>query len=164
MTHTNLRTPDGEYSVEITTKPRRIYLASSWKNPFHLEYLTILRLAGHSVYDYRDENNFHWKGILEGKPETWDVPTFLRALKHPETYKAFYQDFDNLVSCEVCVLLMPSGNDTHLELGHAVGAGRFGIVHFPPKQYDFKPGMMIKMAKVITDSVPKLLSAIERAP
>jgi len=42
----------------------RIYVASSWRNPYQPEVVAALRKAGHEVYDFRNpEDNpggFHW--------------------------------------------------------------------------------------------------------
>lgn len=45
--------------------PRRIYVASSWRNPIQPEVVRHLREAGHEVYDFRNpapgQEGFSWR-------------------------------------------------------------------------------------------------------
>ena len=36
----------------------RIYLAASWRNPYHADMLTLLRNARHEVYDFKKSSLF----------------------------------------------------------------------------------------------------------
>ena len=41
--------------------PRKIYVASSWRNTFYPEVVARLREAGHDVYDFRSgDPGFKW--------------------------------------------------------------------------------------------------------
>lgn len=110
----------------------RIYLASSWKNPYYDECLRLLEEAGHDVYDFRDPvHAFDWKQIDENWG-TWAVNTYLEALEHPLAQAGFRRDKDALDWCQVCVLLLPSGRSAHLEAGYAIGRGKPTHVVLPP--------------------------------
>lgn len=151
--------------VTQTQHPRKIYLATSWRNQYYPFYLDLLRQAGHEVYDFRDNDYaFKWSGLNMGDPFQWDKATYLRALKQPEAYRGFNRDFEAMQAAQVGVLLMPCGEDAHLELGWMVGKGKFTIIHYPEGDYSWGPGLMKKLASVITLDPDKLLGAIERAP
>lgn len=56
----------------VCTKPQpmaRIYVASSWRNPYQPEVVAALRKAGHEVYDFRNPKDnpggFHWADVDE---------------------------------------------------------------------------------------------------
>lgn len=43
----------------------QIYVATSWRNPFHAELVRMLRDAGHGVYDFKAEATaFDWREVL----------------------------------------------------------------------------------------------------
>lgn len=112
----------------------KIYVASSWRNPWQIGVVRLLRGRGHDVYDFRqpapEENGFHWSEI-DGGWKTWNPRTYREALKHPVAEHGFKRDMDALRSCDACVLVLPCGNSAHLELGWAVGAGKRTAVLFP---------------------------------
>ena len=47
----------------------KIYVASSWRNPYQPEVVAALRKAGHEVYDFRNPKDnpggFHWADVDE---------------------------------------------------------------------------------------------------
>ena len=51
------------------TPVAKIYVASSWRNPYFPEVVEALRAAGHEVYDFRNPPHggagFHWTDIDE---------------------------------------------------------------------------------------------------
>ena len=53
----------------------KIYVASSWRNPYFPEVVEALRAAGHEVYDFRNPPHggagFHWTDIDENAPGFW---------------------------------------------------------------------------------------------
>ena len=54
----------------LAVAPRRIYLASSWRNEGQPALVRLLRAAGHLVYDFRDppsgSGGFQWTDIDPG--------------------------------------------------------------------------------------------------
>lgn len=122
----------------------KIYLASSWRNPYQEAVLSSLRAAGHEVYDFRHpkpgNNGFRWSQTIDC-PIT-DVAKLLEALAHPLAKEAFRLDFDAMKWADVCVLLLPCGNSAHLEAGWFVGRGRPVAVLVPELR---EPDLMYKM-------------------
>ena len=74
----------------------KVYVASSWRNPYQPEVVARLREAGHEVYDFRnpEENpgGFHWADIDENWLE-WTAREYIDHLNHPIAEKAFSADF-----------------------------------------------------------------------
>lgn len=50
----------------------KIYVASSWRNPYYPEVVSRLRQEGHEIYDFRNPphggNGFRWTEIDENAP------------------------------------------------------------------------------------------------
>lgn len=111
--------------------PRSIYLASSWRNTLQPEILSILRDAGHTVYDFKNpipgNHGFSWKQIHPNW-ENWTPQQYRDALEHPIAKAGFKYDMDALKACDTCVLLLPSGRSASWEFGWALGAGKRGAV------------------------------------
>ena len=74
----------------------KVYVASSWRNPYQPEVVARLREAGHDVYDFRnpEENpgGFHWADIDEKWLE-WTAREYIDHLDHPIAEKGFSADF-----------------------------------------------------------------------
>jgi hypothetical protein len=119
----------------------KIYLATSWKNPHHAVTLAALRAEGHEVYDFKAEQYaFNWQQL--DTPEAMrTVVGYKRALAHTQACTSFNVDFAALKGADACVLLLPCGNDAHLEAGWVSGRGR-PVVIYAPKIQD--PGLMYK--------------------
>ena len=112
----------------------RIYVASSWRNPWQPGVVTLLREMGHEVYDFREPEpgvrGFAWSEI-DRKWQEWEPDAYREALAHPIAIEGFYRDMGALRACDACVLVLPCGNSAHLELGWAVGARKRTAVLFP---------------------------------
>jgi hypothetical protein len=125
----------------------RIYVASSWKNPWQPGVVRLLREAGHLVYDFRhptdppytadlatakvnDDALFSWKDVDSGC-DTWSPDDYRRALQHPLAETAYASDMYALAWCDACVLVLPCGSSSHLELGVAYGQMKKTVVFFP---------------------------------
>lgn len=110
---------------------RRIYLASSWRNPFQPEALRLLRSAGHDVYDFRNpapgENGFSWAEIDKGWQD-WTPEQFIAGLAHPIAQHGYGFDKGGLDWADACVLLLPCGKSAHLEAGYSIGKGKPTLV------------------------------------
>jgi len=123
----------------------KIYVASSWRNPYQEQIVGLLREAGYEVYDFKHpapgDNGFHWSEIDEGW-KRWSPDKFIQALKHPVADKGFAFDMTALTHCDVCLLVLPSGRSAHLEAGYAVGAGKSVLVYMPVPN---EPELMYKM-------------------
>lgn len=142
----------------------KIYLASSWRNPYQPNYVASLRAAGHEVYDFRNpapgDDGFRWSEI-EPDWQEWDAERFRLALSHPIAQAGFARDFDALKWCDACVLLLPCGRSAHLELGRSIGAGKRTFVVLGPDHNE--PELMYLMADQIVIGRRDLLNALAGA-
>lgn len=112
----------------------RIYLASSWRNPFQPGLVTRLREAGHEVYDFRNpphgRGGFAWSKI-DPNWQQWTAAEYRAALDSPAAEDGYRADKDGMEWADVCVLLLPCGRSAHLEAGFMAGQGKavFVLTH-----------------------------------
>ena len=141
----------------------KIYVASSWRNPHQPSVVRALSAAGHVVYDFRNpapgNQGFAWSSI-DPNWQAWTPTEYLAALAHPVARSGFRFDMDALEGCDACVLVMPCGRSAHLELGHAVGAGKktFVLLDGPSE-----PELMYAMTTQIVTSLEQLVAALQLA-
>jgi len=127
----------------------RIYVASSWRNPYQPEVVELLRKDGHEVYDFRNpapgNTGFAWSNI---DPEWLSASgeRFARMLEHPVAEAGFALDMNALRWCEACIMVQPCGVSAALELGWAAGAGKRTAVYLVKGE----PELMFKVADLIT--------------
>lgn len=124
--------------------PRRIYVASSWRNEYQQRIVGQLRDAGHEVYDFRNPApgniGFSWAAI---DPEwlNWGPGEFAdRVQAHPIAQRGFFHDKAALDWCDTCVMVLPCGRSAHLEAGYAAGQGKRVIWWLHPDR--FEPELM----------------------
>ena len=115
----------------------KIYVASSWKNPYQPEVVKRLREQGHQVFDFRN---------------------YISHLDDEWSRYGFQRDFDAMNWADVCVLVLPCGRSAHTEAGWMAGAGKKVIAYIPDKE---DPELMYKMFDRITDSIEGVFEAIE---
>ncbi len=135
-----------------------IYVASSWRNNYQPEVVRGLRSLGHEVYDFRDpdgDGGFHWIEIDEDW-RLWTPEQYRRHLSHPLAEAGFARDMDALRSCEAVVAVQPFGRSTSLELGWAVGAGKFTILALA----NGEPELMVKMVDHICVGIGEVIEAL----
>lgn len=112
----------------------RIYVASSWRNPWQLGVVALLREHGHDVYDFREPEpgvkGFSWSEI-DPNWKRWTASEYRAALDAEPARIGFDRDLGALAWCEACVLVQPCGRSAHLELGWACGNGKRTAVLFP---------------------------------
>jgi len=135
----------------------RIYVASSWRNPYQPEIFSQLKADGHEVYDFR-EKGFSWSEV----DECWldwvnDTKSYLSGLNHPRAIQGFNKDMKALEWSEACVYVMPCGVSASWEAGYAVGAKKRVFVFVPGLR---EPDLMVKMAELVTDDFNKIRSAL----
>jgi hypothetical protein len=139
---------------------RKIYLASSWRNPWQPATVALLRGAGHEVYDFR-EAGFGWSQV-DPAYRTWTVEQYVSALGHPRAVEGYERDMAALEGADTCIFLAPAGVSAALELGWAEGALLQTAVFFPtdlartPMPIG-EPELMFKMADRIFLSSKDLL-------
>lgn len=134
-------------------RPLRIYVASSWKNEHQQAVVQALREDGHEVYDFKDEEGFHWQE-LDGEWEKWTSEQYIENLAHPRAHEGFKRDMDALDWCDMCVMVMPCGMSAGIELGYAQGKRKMTAVYVPDMSRG--PDLMVKMADVITHDLDNL--------
>ena len=135
----------------------KIYVASSWRNPYQPEVVRRLLEAGHEVYDFRNPvanpGGFHWADIAENWLD-WSVDEYIGNLTHPIAEKGFKADFDAMLWADTCVLVLPCGRSAHTEAGWFAGKGLKTIVYIPEKQ---EPELMYKIFDKVVGSIDDLL-------
>jgi hypothetical protein len=140
----------------------KIYVASSWRNPYQPGVVGLLRDAGHDVYDFRNprpgEQGFAWSEIDPDWQE-WDARRFRWALDNPIAQAGFKSDFEALEWCDTCILALPCGRSAHLELGWAVGAGKRTAILLDDKN---EPELMYRMVDKLALTVAELVMWLER--
>lgn len=154
--------PDGDYgpgfspgydtkgTPVVEPKRRRIYVASSWRNLLQPAIVSIMRKAGHEVYDYRNpdpgNHGFSWREI-HSDWENWTPQQYRDALEHPIAKAGYELDMAALRACDACVLVLPSGRSASWEFGWAIGNGKQGAVVMLDK---YEPELMYLGNPILT--------------
>lgn len=141
-------------------KPSHVYVASSWKNSYHLAVVAALRAAGISCYDFKNDEGaqFGWHEVsVNSDGETYE--NYRKGLVHPRAEEGFASDFNAMKRSSHCVLVLPCGRSAHLEAGWFIGQGRpTAILMYPDAHHGlYTPELMYKMADYITGSLFDLL-------
>ena len=112
----------------------KIYVASSWRNPWQPGVVALLRTLDHEVYDFREpkpgEDGFSWREV-DPEWQEWSPERYRAGLAHPVAQAGFKSDMDALKWCDACVAVLPHGRSAALEVGWACGAGKKTAVLFP---------------------------------
>lgn len=150
---------------------RKIYVASSWRNPHQPGIVSALREAGHEVYDFRHpvtggpqaglpgllDDGFRWSDV-DADWQGWDAESFRhRVTTHALATIGFEQDMAGLEWCDTCVLVLPCGRSAHLEAGWAAGAGKALVILLLG---DLEPELMYRIGHKIVLSEAELLEAL----
>lgn len=143
--------------------PRRIYVASSWRNPRQPTVVDQLTGVGHQVYDFRhphgpETHGFHWSDI-DRAYEGWEPHQYRTALRHTIAVQGFLNDWQAMQWADTCVLVMPCGRSAHLEAGYFVGAGKELYILLADSM---EPELMYKMATDICLSIHELIGRLMR--
>ena len=140
----------------------RIYVASSWKNPFQQQVVARLLEAGHEVYDFRNpphgRGGFSWS-LVSDKWQQWNCSEFIDGMDSDAANEGFKADKDALEWADVCVLVLPCGRSAHTEAGWMSGAGKKVIVYIPEYQ---EPELMYKLFDLVTDDLDLILTFLEK--
>ena len=138
----------------------RIYVASSWRNPYFPDVVNRLRAAGHEVYDFRNPPHggagFHWTDIDPDAPN-WTYAQYAEGLRHPLAERQFQADIDALTWADTCVLVLPCGRSAHTEAGWMAGAGKRVIAYIPEM---VEPELMYKLFAGVAGSLDELVEKI----
>ena len=93
----------------------RIYLASSWSNPYLNDIVSILSDQNHQVHDFRANG-----GNRLGGP-AGSLDSVMSYLHLPSTQTSYQLQCAALVEAEVLLCVLPGGRSAHVELGMALG-------------------------------------------
>jgi nucleoside 2-deoxyribosyltransferase len=141
---------------------RRIYLASSWRNPNQPQAVSMLRGAGHQVYDFRNprpgNTGFAWSEI---DPDwlQWTPQALCEALFDPIAVKGFALDKQALDWANTGVLLLPCGRSAHIEAGYLIGQGKPVLVVLDTDR--FEPELMYKLAANVVPDLSVMLTGLD---
>ncbi len=141
----------------------RIYAASSWRNTRQPELVTLLRAAGHAVYDFRAPFNggpgFSWSRIDPGW-QHWSAKRYRELLTtSPIAATGFLSDLRGMQWADTCVLILPCGRSAHLEAGWFCGQGKRCVIL---TQDGEEPELMALLATDIVTSDDELLEVLRR--
>ncbi len=141
--------------TSIAVRPRKIYVASSWRNNTQPQVVQSLRDYGHSVYDFKNprpgDGGFHWSEI-DHAWEDWTPEAYRDALDHPIAKAGFASDFDAMKWADTFVLVLPCGRSAHLELGWACGQGKQTLILLD----QMEPELMTRMVDHICISLDEV--------
>lgn len=137
----------------------RIYVASSWRNPYQPGIVIILRAHMHEVYDFRHpfhaDAGFSWGDISE-EWQGWSAAEYRDALlKSPIAAAGFMSDLRAMQWADTCLLVLPSGRSAHLEAGWFCGQGKRCIIL---TQDGEEPELMALLATDICVSMDEVLA------
>lgn len=142
--------------------PRKIYVASSWRNNYQPTVVPALREDGHEVYDFRNPApgniGFKWNDISPNYTR-WNEKIYLTALKHRIAVEGYAYDWNAMEAADTCVLVCPAGRSAHIEAGYFVGHPNKELYIFMPLMQE--PELMYKMANGIYLQLGALLEALK---
>lgn len=145
----------------LTLPVRRIYVASSWRNPDQPEVVDRHRARGFEVYDFRNppgRAGFSWSEI-DPWWRSWTAEEYVAALEHPLAVAGYASDFAAMQWADTFVLVLPCGRSAHLELGWAVGAGKCTVIITRDGE---EPELMAKMVDHIAVGLDDALDYLSR--
>lgn len=139
----------------------RIYVASSWRNPYQPGVVNALRMRGHEVYDFRNPFNgvpgFAWSEI-DPDWRAWSAEKYRELLTtHPTAARGFVSDLRGMQWADTCVLVLPCGRSAHLEAGWFCGQGKRSIILTRDGE---EPELMALLATDICISVEEVLNVL----
>lgn len=143
-------------------RSRKIYVASSWRNPQQPRIVKALREAGHEVYDFRNpalgNHGFSWAEI-DPNWVNWTIRQYVHNVRQPLADRSFQSDRDALNWCDTCVLVLPCGHSAHMEAGYAAGQGKRTIVLL--SQDKFRPELMYRLGHGFVADTRELICALQ---
>jgi hypothetical protein len=149
---------------ELDTRPKYVYVASSWRCEMQTAVVHVLRAAGIQCYDFKNPEEgtgFHWSEVMDDSEyyaNMAETDAYLKALGNPRSIDGFNSDFDAMKRADTFVLVLPCGRSAHLEAGWAIGQGkRTAILLDPDASGLVTPELMYKMADYIAPSMVDLL-------
>jgi hypothetical protein len=141
----------------------RIYVASSWRNEYQPVVVEMLRMHGHSVYDFRNPPNgvpgFAWEAA--GMPDRTNLKADIYRqilTTSPICALGYQNDMRGMEWADTCVLVLPCGRSAHLEAGWFAGRGKRCIIL---TQDNEEPELMALMATDICISIAEVIDVLK---
>jgi len=138
----------------------KIYVASSWRNPYYPGVVEKLRAAGHEVYDFRNPSHgrpgFHWSDV-DPQFADWTVSQYREGLESPAAKTQFASDLEALEWADTCLLVLPCGRSAHTEAGWMAGVGKRTAVYIPEMQ---EAELMYKLFDFVSGDMDEILEAL----
>lgn len=153
---------DSDYcGIKLNLYMAKIYVASSWRNPYYEQVVKRQREQGFEVYDFRTPPHggagFHWTYVDENAAD-WSFEEYAEGLKHPLAERQFKADLDALEWADACVLVLPCGRSAHTEAGWMAGRGKKVVVYIPEMQ---EPELMYKLFDGVVSNTFDLIRFFE---
>jgi len=122
----------------------KIYICASWKMRNHVRILANkLRASGHEVFDFTDQARRVSRCI---PPEASAMPPFDPArhvyaeyINQEAWWEAVSENRARIEASDAVMLLLPCGNDAHMDFGYGLGLGLKSLVIGAPNPGDRSP-------------------------
>ncbi len=109
----------------------KVYISSSWKNRERVRAMAErLEEMGHNVYDFTNTKCRKCQEIPPGttadfNPERHDYREYINWKLFRD---AVYENRKAIDECDLVVLLLPCGNDSHVDWAYGVGRGKPSVI------------------------------------
>lgn len=116
---------------------RSIYLMGSLRNRGVPILANAIEAIGIEAFDSWQspgpDADDHWREYEKARGRTYE-----QALRGHSARHVFEFDRQHIERCDAAVLVMPAGKSAHLELGYALGLGKYGFILLPeePERWD----------------------------
>lgn len=151
----------GRKGITIAHLYMKLYIASSWRNPYYPEVVKRLRDSGFEVYDFRNPpvgHGFKWSMVSEDYME-WTPAEYREQLQtNPLAHQQFANDIEAMRSCDACVLVLPCGCSAHTEAGWFAGSGKKVVAYLPEK---VEPELRYGLFTAVTTSIEETVAALK---
>jgi len=137
---------------------KTIYLIGSLRNKGISQLGSDLRAYGFDVFD-------DWHAAGEKADDSWMEyekargHSYQQALGGYAAEHTFHYDLHHLRRADLCVLALPAGKSSHLELGFFLGLGKPGFIYMPsePERWD----VMVKFATGVATDFNTLVALLK---
>jgi hypothetical protein len=137
----------------------KVYVSALW-SALNDRVVERLRAAGHDVYESRRPALWIYDfDCAERKLRRVRLrpKEFCAALLHTVAIDGFQREYEALEGAEVCVLIRPGGDASHLAAGFMAGRGKPLLIL---ARYPQNPELMYRLGRICT-SIDELLDELE---
>lgn len=142
----------------------KIYVSSSWSNPYQRHLVEALRQRSHDVYDFCRPNGREDKNVwdlLGINKDGIQVSEFRDLMLDAYVQSRFNEHVEAMMDSDVCILLLPCNRSSHIEAGIMKGHGKPVLVLCNGDE-PFKPELMYLFFDEIFDTEEELFTAITK--